>query len=260
MGKYPNLEYAEKGFAIFRELYDSNEIAQIGKVIKCFHKSWITKNKEFYNQNAINSAYLTGREHLDEIRRQTLFKFITSTRLMEVVHSIIPEQAAFMNTQLFFDPVNHQQNNYWHRDHQYHLSPKQQREVLDKDNVIHFRIPLKPERGVELVPGTHKRWDTGEELEIRLEENARHNHEALSSGVEVSLGAGDLLVFSGTMIHRGLYGRDRLALDIIFCDSKPHLLEFVRLDCLPSEQELSSYEDSSALANTIEVLRKLSEK
>ena len=65
---------------------------------------------------------------------------------------------------------------------------------------------------------------------------------------------GDLLVFSANMIHRGLYGLDRLSFDIIFCDSDPDLVKYVGHDCLPNDDELKKIECPNAFINTIRLM------
>jgi len=244
-------EYQKNGYFVIRNFIQESELKALQEVLLEFHQSWIKKNADFYAEKAVNSAYITGSEHLEESRRKQLFNFIGSDKLMNVVASVIEHAPAFMNTQLFFNPVNKAQKNYWHRDPQYHLSVAEQQEALKGPNVVHFRIPLLPEPGMELVPGSHKNWDTQEELDVRLENNQRKNHEDLSTGVIEKLNAGDLLVFSANMIHRGLYGLDRLALDILFCDSVPALLEFAEADCLPSQETLMGLENSEAFSNTL---------
>ncbi|MCY1522246.1 Phytanoyl-CoA dioxygenase (PhyH) [compost metagenome] len=246
-----NQEYKEKGYFVVRGLFDKNELVELKEVLLDFHESWKRKNSEFYSEKAVNSAYLTGSEHLSDARRDVLFQFIGSHKVMKALHSVVSERPSFMNTQLFFDPANEGQNNYWHRDPQYHLTIEEQKEALSGPNVVHFRIPLARERGMELVPGTHKRWDTNEELEIRLEKGSRRNHENLSTGVTVELDIGDLLVFSANMIHRGLYGMERLSLDILFCDPEPDLMKFVDDDCLPNQEAIRKISDPSAFLNTI---------
>ena len=69
---------------------------------------------------------------------------------MTIVNELIPKQPCCLNTQLFFDPVNKQQSNYWHRDPQYHLSVEQQKAALARGEVIHFRLPLVDEPGLDL--------------------------------------------------------------------------------------------------------------
>ena len=244
-------EHKENGYFFVRGLFDKDELNELRDVLLEFHESWKRKNRDFYYEKAVNSAYITGTEHLSEPKRRVLFEFIGSSILMNVVRSVISDCPAFMNTQLFFDPVNDEQKNYWHRDPQYHMTIEQQKEALSGPNVVHFRIPLTQERGIELVPGSHRRWDSSEELNVRMEYENRKNYEDLSAGKIVELEVGDLLVFSGNMIHRGLYGMDRLAFDILFCDPAPELLNFVTDDCLPDQALMNTLSDPSAFLQTI---------
>lgn len=245
--------YEDNGYLVLKNVFSGTEIQKLWDVISQFHHSWIQENSKFYAEKAINSAYLTANKHLMDSDRVSLFKFIGSDKLMEVVTSIMGSRATFMNTQLFFDPANRSQKNYWHRDPQYHMSVEEQKEALLGPNVLHFRIPLVDEPGVELIPGTHRRWDSKEELDVRLEQNSRKNHEDLPAGVRVSLDAGDLLVFSANMIHRGIYGMDRLSLDVLFCDPVPELVKFVDDGCLPDSETLGQLENASAFESAIEI-------
>ena len=62
--------------------------------------------------------------------------------------------AAFMNTQLFFNPVNPQQKDFWHRDCQYDYDLEDQMKVILETQVLHLRVPLFDELGMEIIPGT----------------------------------------------------------------------------------------------------------
>ena len=53
------------------------------------------------------------------------------------------------------------------------------------------------------------------------------------------------------MIHRGLYGMDRLAFYLLFCSPEPSIIEFVNDDSLPAEYDLKNMENASAVSNTI---------
>jgi len=245
--------YEENGYLVLKDFFEESELRKLREVVTRFHKSWRQENAQFYAEKAINSAYLTGKKHLKDSERESLFKFIGSFKLMDVVTSIMGGSPAFMNTQLFFDPVNDAQKNYWHRDPQYHLSIEEQKKTLLGPNVVHFRIPLVDEPGVELIPGSHRCWDSDEELDVRLEQNGRRNHDDLPASVRVTLNAGDLLVFSANMIHRGIYGMDRLSLDILFCDPAPELMKFIDDSCLPDSDTLKKLENSRAFEITIDI-------
>ena len=99
-------------------------------------------------------------------------------------------------------------------------------------------MPLVDKPGLEFIPGTHKRWDSDEALDVRLGQNGPQHYEALPAVVRVIPKPGDVLVFSANMIHRGIYGLDRLSLDILFCDAVPELVTFVDGNCLPDQSTL----------------------
>jgi ectoine hydroxylase-related dioxygenase (phytanoyl-CoA dioxygenase family) len=243
--------YKENGYILIRNFLSNNEVLELREVLSEFHHLWQQDNADFYAKQTVNSADLTTNQFLNNEQRNQLFNFIGSAKVMDLVNKLIPKQPCFLNTQLFFNPMNEKQNNYWHRDPQYHLSLEQQQAALSLFDVIHFRLPVLDEPGIELIPGTHKRWDSPEELDVRLEQNGSNNNQPLSQGKAIKLSAGDLLIFSANMIHRGLYGMDRLAFDILFCPSEPSIIEFVNEDCLPSPSSLAFLDDSSAFINSI---------
>jgi len=247
-------DYEEQGYFVLRNYFKAEHINSLRKVILTFHENWKSENKQFYQEEAFNSSLITGSQYLNSCDRIKLFNFISSTEIMQVVESLILHKPAFMNTQLFFDPYNAQQPNFWHRDCQYDYDIEDQKKIIQDTQVVHFRVPLFDEPGMELVPGSHKRWDNEEEYEVRQEENNRTSCEALSTGKEIKLNAGDLLVFSADMIHRGLYGMDRLAFDILIFDSTGSgsiYADYVDGDCVPTQSQLKAIENPTLFYNTL---------
>jgi hypothetical protein len=53
------------------------------------------------------------------------------------------------------------------------------------------------------------------------------------------------------MIHRGLYGGDRFAFDILFGDATPDLVKYVDDDCLPSINSLVTIRNPGSFWNTV---------
>lgn len=43
----------------------------------------------------------------------------------------------------------------------------------------------------------------------------------LNSVKQIALEVGDVLLFSANMIHRGLYAKNRLTLDLLYCERSP---------------------------------------
>jgi len=246
-----NNSYDKQGYFVIRDYFDASEISSLRKVILKFHELWKSDNKIFYQEEAFNSSLITGSQYLAVDDRIKLFNFISSKKIMDLVNSLIPTNPAFMNTQLFFNPVNPKQKDFWHRDCQYDHDVDVQKQVIHETQVLHLRIPLFDELGIELVPGTHKRWDNDEEFDVRQEVKGRVSSENLSNGKKISLAAGDLLLFSADMIHRGLYGLDRLALDILVFDSAANFVDYVDDDCLPDISMLDKIDDPSLFINTL---------
>lgn len=244
-------KYQKQGYFVIRNFFQPPEINELRDVILKFHNRWKQDNEEFYQHEAFNSSLITGSQYLSCDERLQLFNFISSTNMVEVIESVIDNQAAFMNTQLFFNPVNPSQKDFWHRDCQYDYDIEMQKQVIMETQVVHLRVPLFDEPGMELIPGTHKRWDNEEEFNVRYEINGKQSSDELAQGVKVSLKAGDLLVFSADMIHRGLYGLERLALDILVFDSAGNYADYVDDDCLPSESMLNNIKNADIYRNTI---------
>ncbi|MEW6991005.1 phytanoyl-CoA dioxygenase family protein [Colwelliaceae bacterium 6441] len=245
--------YREQGYFVLRDFFTPTEIAELRTVILKFHTLWKQDNAEFYQEVAFNSSLITGSQYLNFEDRVQLFNFISAKKIMTLVDAIIENKPAFMNTQLFFNPMNPELKDFWHRDCQYDHDVEKQKKVIHETQVLHLRVPLFDELGMELIPGTHKRWDTDEEFSVRQELQGRLSNESLSGGKTIPLAAGDLLVFSADMLHRGLYGLDRLALDILVFDTQGDFVDYVDDDCLPEALMLDKITHPRLFINTIKL-------
>ncbi|MCJ8312290.1 MAG: phytanoyl-CoA dioxygenase family protein [Saccharospirillaceae bacterium] len=245
-----NNNYKQHGYFVIRNYFSESEIVSLREVVLNFHDSWKQDNKEFYEEVAFNSSLITGSEYLNSADRIKLFNFISSTKIMQLVDCVIPT-AAFMNTQLFFNPINPELKDFWHRDCQYDHDINIQKQVIKQTQVLHLRVPLFDEPGMELVPGTHTRWDNEEEFNVRQEIKGKLSNNNLSTGKTIKLGAGDILLFSADMIHRGIYGMDRLALDILVFDTAGDFADYVDDDCLPEPAILDKIKHPRLFLNSI---------
>jgi ectoine hydroxylase-related dioxygenase (phytanoyl-CoA dioxygenase family) len=236
-------QFAKNGYVKLDNFFAPSALSAVKQVVEVFHQAWCADNQDFYTSRAINSSGLTSGQYLTDEQRLIMFKLISHSRLLKAVNQVI-HKPLFMGSQLFFDPFKTKQANYWHRDPQYHLSVNEQKLALTGPEVLHVRIPVTTDPGIEVIPVSHKNWDTDEEFQVRLEQNGHKHSESLSNGVQIPLQVGDVLLFSANMIHRGLYGNDRLALDILYCDRAPQLMEFIQVKHQPSAQMLLNLEKS----------------
>ena len=243
--------YKTDGYFVIRDYFSKPEISLLKEVVLKFHESWKDDNKKFYEEVAFNSSLITGSQYLNTDERIELFNFIGSKKIMKLVDNLIPSTPAFMNTQLFFNPINPQLKDFWHRDCQYDHDIEVQKQVITQTQVVHLRVPLFDEPGMELVPGTHIRWDNEEEFNVREEIKGKLSNDDLSTGKVIKLSAGDILVFSADMIHRGIYGMDRLALDILVFDTAGDFADYVDEDCLPDSSMLNEIKEPRLFLNSI---------
>jgi hypothetical protein len=130
---------------------------------------------------------------------------------------------------------------YWHRDLQY--SPIDDAALAAEHRnllALHVRIPLVAEKGIELILGPHKRWDTELERQVRLELNGHRNDEALPGAVLIRLEPGEVRIFSAQMIHRGNYrlNESRKALDLCVGKYHPYTAQYLDESTLPTADEL----------------------
>ncbi|RBW46696.1 hypothetical protein DS885_06920 [Psychromonas sp. B3M02] len=243
--------YDQQGYFVLKDYFNADELIQLKQAVLLFHENWQKDNLYFYQREAFNSSLITGTQYLANTERLQLFNFISSPKMSQIIEAIIPHKPAFMNTQLFFNPCTKEQENFWHRDCQYDHDLAGQQQAIKETQVVHFRVPLFDEPGMELVPGSHTRWDTQEELDVRLARKRKFSSDELSTGKKIPLNVGDLLVFSADMIHRGLYGQDRLAFDTLVFDSSGDFVDYVDDDCLPSQQMLKQINNPTIFENSL---------
>lgn len=239
-------EYDENGFIILRDFFTTKELLRLSELVDGVHERWLEMNREAFEQHGlINMHSLTQAQYfVDEPdNRRLLFKAIAPAKLVELLDEVFEQEIHFHNTQLFFNPHDPEQMPYWHRDLQFSDIPDEKQQAAQTELLtLHVRIPLVKEVGLELIPGTHRRWDTELERKVRLGLDGHSNSEDLPGGVELDLEPGDLVVFNAQMIHRGKYSDNdvRKALDL--CVGAPHELVAGTLDPanLPTLEELEA--------------------
>ena len=253
--------FNNNGYIILKNTFARNELKDLELIVDTVFNQWKVKNlAQIRNEGLINMNGLTAKAYFynNEQARIDFFNLISHKNLMAPLRSILGDSIYFHDTQLFFNPVNIEQPPYWHRDFQYSGKDDEfLKKELGKLKALHVRVALASEKGVELVPGSHQRWDTELEREIRFELNGHKKHENIPSSKIISLDQGDVLVFDAQMLHKGCYkGNDnRKAFDI--CVGTPHPLPVSGLNSnfLPEEKDLINIKNSSWFSNSISLSR-----
>jgi ectoine hydroxylase-related dioxygenase (phytanoyl-CoA dioxygenase family) len=238
--------YERDGFVFERGFLRADVLGRLTEIGERVHAAWMNEHgedarrRDLVNSTALTSARYFGPPFAAE--RFLFFDALASDGLVALVSEVFGDGVSFHGTQMFFNPVAGARRPYWHRDIQYGgFDEGAQAQLLGELCALHIRLPLRPERGFMLVPGSHARWDTDLEREVRLERSGHRSSEDLPSAKAFDVLPGDVLVFSANMLHRGTYAgnQDRLSLDLMV--GKPHPLITVTPDPdqLPTPDELA---------------------
>jgi hypothetical protein len=114
--------------------------------------------------------------------------------VLDVCTTILNAEPLFRCTSLFMNPQVNSQDGNWHRDSQFHHADEEEERqaivgVGDLGRSVQLQIALVASDDVEVVPGSHLRWDTT---------------------AEYSLQPGDAVAFNPLALHRGRYHADKL--------------------------------------------------
>jgi len=237
-------DFEEHGFVVMRQWLDAASIACLSREVSRIHARWLAEDEAaFIEQGLVNMHSLTNPRYFDDReQRRRFFELVLPHRLTSLVEGMFGEGIYFHNTQLFFNPHNSAQQPYWHRDLQYSpLDDAAQAAELGRMLSLHIRIPLLPEQGIDVIPGTHKRWDTALETAVRKELDGHVNSEELPGALRIALEPGDVLVFDAQMLHRGHYAsnRERMALDVCAGRAHPFTSPYLDGDNLPDDDEIA---------------------
>jgi len=234
-----NHQFRTDGFLYCPQLLSHTDVDVFRKAIHPIYREWLLTTGKKCEANCVNMSGLTHPKYFNNSdERVSFFKVLIENNIYSHLKELFNQEILFHNTQLFFNPKDPDKHPYWHRDLQFSShSSSTQAESLRHLLSLHVRIPLLPELGIAIVPGSHKRWDTDEELAVR---NSLHNTAvSLQNERRIFLEPGDVFIFHSESIHRGIYaGNDqRLSLDL--CLGHPHPLteDYFDAELSPTWQE-----------------------
>ncbi len=137
---------------------------------------------------------------------------VSDPQVTAMADALLEEPAIFQQANFYMNPEESWEGG-WHRDGQYDiydiLDKEKQIAVMEADAVpareVHMHIALWPSAAFEMVPGSHRRWETDEQYDIRMND---YFSDAMPGRMPVKLEAGDVGFVHVNSIHRGLYPSD----------------------------------------------------
>lgn len=215
-------QWQEEGYVVVRGLFDSNITAQLRDICFDVLKQWRVRNPEngepgggpesTVMRHLNHPRYFDG--HPDELR--ALMHAVADPNVLDLGRTILQGEPLFRCTSLFFNPLENSRDGNWHRDTQFRSqSDDEEREKIfsqvDFGKSVQLQVALVESDDVEFVPGSHLRWDTDVEYEIRKADEGKNNKSnAMPDAIRVDLQPGDAVGFNPAGLHRGRYHTDRL--------------------------------------------------
>ena len=210
--------WTTQGYAMVHELIGRDEASQLLLVCEDILQQWYRRAEpgpgEFDHvmRHLNHPGYF--KDHPEWL--PMLLEIAADPRVLDFARQVLREEPVYRLFSLFMNPLEDHRDGHWHRDTQFvqDYDEEDERARLAGDafqNCIQLQIALVPSADAEVVPGSHLRWDTPEEWEIRLKDNKAHNKSNdMPGALRADLAVGDAVAFNPCAIHRGRYHTDKL--------------------------------------------------
>lgn len=232
MNENLQMQWETMGYVVVRQLFDPARTAQLQRITDAILTQWRLENPETGKPGGAASA--TVMRHLNHpgyFRQQPgwlgeLLDAVADPQVLAVAHTILGEEPLFRCTSCFFNPLENSRDGDWHRDSQFGTpDPAEEQQIIAQlsrsGTSIQMQIALVPSDDVEVVPGSHLRWDTPEEFAIRKAEGGKNNRSnAMPGALRLALDPGDAALFNPYGVHRGRYHTDRSRRTLMFTYTK----------------------------------------
>ena len=216
-------QWVKEGCVIVRGLFDPARTTQLHMICDRILEQWRVNNPETDKPGGGPEAtvmrHLNHRGYFDEgqtAELTLLMDAVADDKVVGTMRAIFNEEPLFRCTSYFFNPLEGGKDGNWHRDSQFGTPDDVAEQAVlakaaEEGNSVQMQIALAPSDDIEVVPGSHLRWDTPEEYAIRKADGGANNRSnAMPGAVRVALAPGDAVLFNPMAIHRGRYDANRI--------------------------------------------------
>jgi hypothetical protein len=219
----PAAAYRRDGCVVVPGLFDAGRVERLLALCDDIRERWLARDPQTgqpggdprtatHMRHLNHPAYFAGRREL----LPEILDACADERVLALLRAAWGEEPLFRCTSLFFNPTGIQQEGSWHRDTQFgEPDAAKERTLIERigrgeDRCgVQIQIALVPSEDLEYVPGSHRRWDSDEELRVRRGDDGTHTSESLSSARRLAQVPGDGAFFDPSGLHRGRYHADR---------------------------------------------------
>jgi len=247
-----------EGYCIIRRIFDADRVIRLREICNDILERWRVRDPQTgqpgEKPDATVMRHLNHPGYFEESSDglRVLMDSVCDSRMLDVARLLLGEEPMFRCTSLFFNPSGIHLDGNWHRDSQFGAgSDDDERRMIetatDSGVSIQLQIALVHSEDIELVPKSHRRWDTPEEYAIRKGNGGKNNRSnAMPGAIRVIQEAGDAVMFNPLTIHRGRYHADKLRRTLMFTYTRTSTPIFDNFSFQPWFLELGYMEKMSA--------------
>ena len=226
-------QWEREGYLVLPGLFDPERAARLRRVCDGIMQQFLTRDAQSGspgNPDGHCMRHLNHPAYFADFPPQhftDLMDACADELLLGVARAILDEAALFRCTTYWFNPRTKHEDGNWHRDTQFVTkSEADEKQMLEQHwsknaSAIQLQVALAPSEDIQVVPRSHKRWDTPEEYSIRRADNMAHNRSnAMPGAWGVALQPGDAALFNPDCLHRGRYHTDKLRRTLMFTYTK----------------------------------------
>jgi hypothetical protein len=224
-------QWKANGYVVVPGVLDVAQTARLRRVCDGVLEQWRRRDPQTGKASDPNATVMRHLNHPDYFvggapGLGVVLELAAHPKLIELARTLLGEEPMFRCTSYFMNPLETSLDGEWHRDSQYETPDEaSERELLsrggEKGAGVQLQVALVPSDDVEIVTGSHLRYDTPEEHAIRRADGGRNNRSnAMPGATRVALSGGDAAAFNSLAVHRGRYHKDKLRRTVMLTYTK----------------------------------------
>jgi hypothetical protein len=190
-------DWRRDGYVVVRGLFDAERVAKLRVIAeRCLVQHCISNPENGEPRKPEDTINHTCMRHLNHpgyfepgsAEFVTLMESIADPQVIGLVEELFQGPCLFRSTSLFSNPLGDSQPGAWHRDSQFLIPDEADERQFIEEQVanslthshgVQMQIALVPNDDVELVKGSHLRWDDEAEYAVRCADGRAHATEPM---------------------------------------------------------------------------------
>ena len=224
-------EWRTRGYVVVRGIVARPQVAKVRATCDRALEQWRARDPQTGRPGGADATVMRHLNHPAYFEAGTpgledVLSLAAAPEILGLARLILGEEPMFRCTSYFMNPLETSLDGDWHRDSQYMTADDASERAMllgggAGGDGIQLQIALVPSDDVEVVPGSHLRYDTPDEYAIRRADGGAHNRSNRMPGaVRLSLDAGDAAAINSLGIHRGRYHANKLRRTVMLTYTK----------------------------------------